>query len=559
MNPLHTANRSSDEAPSAPDQATLIASLRNPTVFGQEPGAARVDLIETHISYVLLTGTYAFKIKKAVDLQFLDFSTLAKRRYYCDEELRLNRPLAPSVYLDVVAITGTAEAPVLGGDGPVLEYALRMRQFAQDGLLSEMLARGALTGAHIDRLAGVVAAFHGSTSRAAADAPYGRLDDILQPALENFTQLLTVVDDTPDRVALDSLRAWTDDTHAACASLFLSRRRQGFVRECHGDLHLGNIAVIDGGLTLFDRLEFNESMRWTDVMNDVAFIVADLQERQRPDLAARFLSTYLETTGDYAGLGVLRFYLVYRAMVRAKVAYFRMRQLDSPVASEKPRAEYRAFLDLARRDTHPPQAAIIITHGLAGSGKTTCAEIVVEQAAAIRIRTDVERKRVHGLEAHASSGSRVGEGLYSGEATRRTYTHVCALARGVADAGYAVIVDGAFLQRWQRDMFRAVAAALRIPFVILAVSATEATRLERIARRRERGDDASEATVEVLHAQVANCEPLTADEQPFVVQWKSDASSDGLALPAAPVLDALQRRAMPTRHKAETTEPSRQC
>jgi aminoglycoside phosphotransferase family enzyme/predicted kinase len=547
VNPPDAANRSSDEAPPAPDQATLIASLRNPAIFGQETGAARVDLVETHISYVLLTGTTAFKIKKAVNLQFLDFSTLAKRRYYCDEELRLNRPLAPSVYLDVVAITGTAEAPVIGGDGPVLEYALKMRQFGQDGLLSQMLARGALTGAHIDRLAGVVAAFHGSTGKAAADAPYGRLDDILQPALENFTQLLTVVDEPADRVALESLRDWTASTHGACAPLFLFRRRQGFVRECHGDLHLGNIALIDGELTLFDRLEFNESMRWTDVMNDVAFIVADLQEHRRPDLAARFLSAYLEATGDYAGLGVLRFYLVYRAMVRAKVAYFRMRQLDSP-ARENPRAEYRAFLDLARRDTEPRQGAIIITHGLSGSGKTTCAETVVEQTSAIRIRTDVERKRLHGLVADASSGSRIREGLYSGESTRRTYTDVCALARGVAASGYVVIVDGAFLQHWQREMFREAAAALGVPFVILAVSASEATLRERIARRRQRGGDASEATVDVLDAQLDDCEPPTPDEQPFVVRWNTDA---GLALPATPILDALQRRITPLEHKVE--------
>ncbi len=512
-------NRCRGEVPARLDQAQLVESLRNPAVFGPGTATERVTVIETHISYVLLTGKYAYKIKKAVDLQFLDFSTLSARHYYCHEELRLNRRLAPSIYLDVVAITGTVEAPVIGGDGPVLEYAVRMRQFGQDALLSDRLARGVLTDAHIDRLAAVVARFHGCTSRAGADAPCGRLDDILQPALENFTQLLAVVDGTRDRSDLESLRTWTAREHATCAALFRDRRQNGFVRECHGDLHLGNIALIDGDVTLFDRLEFNESMRWIDVMNDVAFVVADLQERKKPRLAARFLNAYLEATGDYEGLGVLRFYLVYRSMVRAKVARFRMRQLGSRDEGETLQAEYRAFVDLARRHSHRPPAAIIITHGLAGSGKTTCAQWLVERTGAVRIRTDVERKRLHGLGAGAASGSRIGEGLYTAETGRQTYGQVCALARAVAAAGYIAVVDGAFLKRWQREIFRETAAALGLPFVIVAVSAPEATLRERIARRRQRGDDASEATIAVLEAQLRACEPLDAAELPFVVRW----------------------------------------
>ena len=333
------------------------------------------------------------------------------------------------------------------------EYALRMRQFRQDRLLSDMLTRGVLTDAHIDHLATVVASFHNGTSRACADAPFGRLHDILQPALENFTQLLAVVDEPRDRSDLESLRTWTGGEHTICAARFLNRRRTGFVRECHGDLHLGNIALIDGRITLFDRLEFNASMRWIDVMNDVAFVVADLQARKRPDLAARFLTAYLEATGDYQGLGVLRFYVVYRSMVRAKVARFRMRQLESSDERDTVRAEYRAFVDLARRYTRP-QAGITITHGLAGSGKTTCAQSLLERTGAVRIRTDLERKRLHGLGKFASSGSNVGEGLYTAEATLQNYKQVCALARTVVQAGYRVNVDGAFLQRWQREMFR---------------------------------------------------------------------------------------------------------
>jgi hypothetical protein len=292
--------RFTEEAPVRLDQAKLVESLRHPTAFGPGTGIERVTVIETHISYVLLTGAFAYKIKKAVDLQFVNCSTLAARRHYCHEEIRLNRPLAPSVYLDVVAITGTVDAPVVGGDGPVLEYAVRMRQFRQDALLSDMLARGVLTDAHIDRLAAVVASFHQGTNRACADAPYGRLHDILQPALENFAQILAVADGPRDRSDLESLRTWTGGEHTTCAARFLQRRRNGFVRECHGDLHLGNIALIDGRPVPFDAIEFDPLIAAGDVLYDLAFLLMDLVERGLNKAANAVLNRYLaETRRDF--------------------------------------------------------------------------------------------------------------------------------------------------------------------------------------------------------------------------------------------------------------------
>jgi aminoglycoside phosphotransferase family enzyme/predicted kinase len=507
----------------ATDQATLVQSLRNPAVFG--PEAEPVTLIETHISYVLLTGPYAYKIKKAVDLKFLNFTTLDARRHYCQEELRLNRQVAPSVYLDVVTITGTVEAPAISGDGPVLEYAVKMRQFPQDALLSEMLARGTLDKTHIDALAATVASFHDRTQKAPDNLPYGYPDDVLQPARQNFEQLVAETGDARDRSDLESLRAWTECEHRSRAPLFLERRQAGFVRECHGDLHLGNIALIDGRVTLFDRIEFNPSMRWIDVMNDVAFVVMDLQERKRPDLASRFLTAYLETTGDYQGLDVLRFYLVYRSMVRAKVARLRVDQLASPEEREKLSAEYRAYLETARRDSQRSGAAIIITHGLAGSGKTTCTQALLERLGAVRIRSDLERKRLHGLGLAEGSGSPIGQGLYTADATRQTYTHVLELVRRAATSGFVVIVDGAFLYRWQRELFHEAAAALGLPYVIVAVSAAEATLRDRIARRRRRNDDASEATIAVLEHQLLAQEVPAAEEEPFVVVCDTETSS----------------------------------
>ena len=475
-------------------QHQLVTALQDPSVYGG--GVERVELVETHISYVLLTGEHAFKIKKAVDFGFLNFTTLAARQFYCEEELRLNRRFAPDVYLGVVRITGSLEAPVIDGGGPALEYAVRMRQFDQEGLLSRVIARDELTPEAIDALATEVASFHRRAAVAADDAPFGRPDDILQQALQNFEQMFPAIDDLRDRSGLETLLEWTRREHAALVQQFQARRRDGFVRECHGDLHLGNIALIAGRMTLFDCIEFNESMRWTDVMSDVGFLVMDLRDRGRPDLAAGFLTAYLEITGDYEGLGVLRFYFVYRALVRAKVACLRRAQAGSDEEHARSLAEFRTYLDLARRETGPHEPAIAITHGVTGSGKTTSTQTLMESTGAVRVRSDVERKRLHGMNAGERSGSAVGERLYTADATEQTYARLAALARTIVAAGYVAIVDAAFLKRRQRDLLQRVAADLDVPFSILDYSAPADILRQRVAQRLHSGRDASEATID---------------------------------------------------------------
>jgi aminoglycoside phosphotransferase family enzyme/predicted kinase len=495
--------------------------------------ALGLPIIETHISYVLLGGEYAYKVKKAVNLEFLDFTTLEKRRFYCGEELTLNRRLAPSIYLDVVAITGSPGspgnnvAPILEGKGSPLEYAVKMRQFDQDGLLSRVLARDELTSERVDEIAAEVASFHGRTARAGADLPYGRPEQVIAPARQNFSQMVDVVSDPNDRAILERLRTWTDAEANRCRQVFEARNRDGYVRECHGDLHLGNIALISGRVTLFDCIEFNPSMRWIDVMSDVAFLVMDLRDRKRPDLAARFLNAYLELTGDYAGLAVLRFYVTYRALVRAKIAILRLAQTTSGDDRQRLIAEYRGYLalavaatgrslDSARDLPEPvegrPHPVLLITHGVTGSGKTTRAQAVVDSMGAIRIRSDVERKRLQGLEALARTSSAPGEGLYTSDRDRQTYDRLAELARTVVAAGYTAIVDAAFLQRWQRDLLKDVAVDLNVPFTIADCSAPEPVLRERVMRRIERGRDASEATIDILEHQLAHADPLSSEE-----------------------------------------------
>jgi hypothetical protein len=495
---------------SSVDQECLVRSLTAPSLFG--PWCTGVRVIETHISYVLLTGRYAYKIKKAVALGFLDFSTLVARRFYCDRELALNRRLAPAIYLEVVAITGTVDAPRIGGPGPAIEYAVKMREFPQEALLTSVCKFGRLTIGHIDQLADLTAAFHHSAAASDPAARSGSPGNILQLARDNFATIEPLLLEEVDRQDLASIREWTDHEHDRHAALFAERQRSGFVRECHGDLHLGNIALVEGRITIFDCIEFNDEFRRSDVVADVAFLVMDLRDHGRPDLASRLLNRYLELTGDYNGLPLLRFYVVYRAMVRAKVAAVRATQTIEGRAHAASLAECREYLQLAVRCIETGSQGLLITHGFSGAGKTTQSEDFVELCGAIRIRTDVERKRLHGVAMTSPSGSGLNSGMYDASETERTYRTVGQLARTVVGGAYPVIVDGAFLQRRWRDLFRSLAAEFKVPFVIIDFIASLESLHARIERRRLLKQDASEADVHVLEEQLRVAEPLAPEE-----------------------------------------------
>jgi predicted kinase len=391
-----------------------------------------------------------------------------------------------------------------------------MREFRQEALLSRVLARGELGPADIDALAEEVARFHGRTDVAPAASAFGTPDRIALYARQNFAQC----DEWPGtarRRALKALSLWTERELATRSAAMRERKRDGFVRECHGDLHLGNMAEIDGRPVIFDCIEFNDELRFIDVMSEIAFTAMDLADRGRPDLARRFLSAYLERTGDYAGVAVLRFYLVYRAMVRAKIAQVRALQVATGTERDALHAECRGYVVQARRYARRTRPLIVLMHGYSGSGKSTLAQSLQEATDAVRIRTDVERKRMRGLTPDARTGSAVRGGLYSATATQETYVRVRDLAAAVLGAGFSAIVDGTFLRRAQRDLLRTLAVELRVPFVIVDVTADDAAVRARLARRAETASDPSEAGVEVLRDQMRTHEPLAPDEQRHVV------------------------------------------
>jgi len=490
--------------------ARLLAAFTRPECYPHPVG--RVRLLETHISWVLLTGQYAYKIKKPIDLGFVDFTTLGLRRHYCEEEVRLNRRLAPELYLGVVEVHGTPEAPRIGGEGPLIEYAVRMREFPQEALAARLLERGHFGAAEVDALAAVVAAFHAAAPPA---PPAGRLGSpaaVIEPAMQNFHQMLSLALPAADKAALHALERWTEREFEARRAAFAARRRDGRVRECHGDLHLGNIAVIDGRPVPFDCIEFNDDLRWIDVASETAFVFMDLVDRKHPELAWRFLNRYLEETGDYEGLAVMRFYVIYRALVRAKVHLLRMRQPDVLVsARSRLQLAFGRYLRLSERLARLRVPALIITHGASGSGKTTTTQRIVEEYGGIRVRSDIERKRLHGMRPLDRDAS-AAAGLYGPEATAATYARLMQVAEYALDSGCPAVVDAAFLRRAEREAFRAAAARLRVPFVILDFDAPEALLRERVAARTANATDASDADLAVLERQLASREPLAPEE-----------------------------------------------
>jgi len=458
----------------------------------------------------LLTGNFAYKIKKPVNFGFLDFSTLEKRHTYCQQELRLNSRLAPALYVDVVAISGSPDKPVILARGEGFEYAVKMVQFSQSSQLDHMLTAGELGADQMNAIARMVAGFHQAIQIADDSMDYGNKDTVYQPVEENFIQLSEHLDIGPFADSLNKLRQWSRSEFVKLESVFEQRKQNGFVRECHGDMHLRNLVWLDGKPMAFDCIEFNPALRWIDVISEVAFLVMDLQDRQQHPLANRFLSAYLEVTGDYAGLSVLPFYLCYRALVRAKVdALYLEQKKFTEEQRRQSLAELKSYLELASGYTQPPAPKLIIMRGLSASGKSTVSQALVDVLGAIRLRSDIERKRLFDIALTDSVSNRIDAGIYSTQASQQTYAKLAVLTSEVIRAGYSVIVDATFMKHEQREPFQTLAGRMGIPYIILEITASAEVLRQRIVDRKH---DVSDADPGVLEHQLSNWQPLHEDE-----------------------------------------------
>lgn len=495
----------------------LIQALLNPARHGKDVMA--VTLVETHISWVLLTGQIALKIKKPVKLPFLDFSSAEARRRYCEEEIRLNRRLAPDLYLDVVSIGGTRDDPVLDRE-PAFDYAVRMREFPADARLDRQIASKAVSETDIAELAELIGEFHAQLPTAPLDSERGTAAEIIASVEKNLAETAAVV---PGSLGPDSVvRRYVDDRDKSLTSALTRRKQAGAIKEGHGDLHLENLVRWQDRILPFDALEFDPELRWIDVIDEAAFLVMDLIAHDSEDLAFTFLNRYLEVTGDYDGLSVLRFYLIHRALVRAKVRAIKAAQSNGT----EPAEEARPYLALAGRLVAARRPLLVITHGLSGSGKTTWSEGLIPTLPAIRIRSDVERKRLAGLTERQRSDSPIGGGIYSANMSTMIYATLTRHAETGLRAGLNVIIDAAFLHKERRQSFANLADRAEADFVILECAAEHRTLRSRIAARQAAGTSASEADVSVLEHQIATSDPLTAAERRRTVRIDTESTDD---------------------------------
>ncbi len=500
-----------------PGRLPPISELLTPECFPHPADA--VELLETHISWVLLAGDYAYKLKKPVDLGFLDFSTLDRRAHFCAEELRINRRLAPELYLDVVTLRRVGDRYRFGSDGELIEYAVRMRRFQQDQQLDRCLQRDDLDAADVDEMASLIGAFHQSAPQAPPDSEWGTPAVVAAPAMENFSQLGPLLMQAFGGDVVNRLRAWTEDRLPAFSPAFERRRRQGRVRECHGDLHLRNMARVGGRIVAFDAIEFDPALRWIDVMSDSAFLIMDLESRGRRDLAWRFLNGWLHFTGDFGGLEVLQWYLVYRHMVRAKVDAIRIDQGGlEPGEAERLRERIGSHLSMALRLTEPPAPVLLVTCGVSGSGKSWLAERLAQKLPAVWLRSDVERKRLYGMSPTERPSRERTQELYGASATRKTYALLAEMADTALGHGYSVIADATYLNREDRKTILEVATRRRLPALILACDAPDAVLRERVRSRQRADRDASDAGIAVLDLQLKKREPPENSEPVLTVR-----------------------------------------
>lgn len=489
----------------------LINALLDPQVY--EHAVDEIKLVETHISWVILTGPYAYKIKKPLDLGFLDFSTLDKRKQCCEEELRLNSRTADDIYLDVITINGTTEKPRLSAEGDIIEYAVKMHQFPQQSQLDRVLLRNELTPSILDSFARMIADFHQTVNVAGRMTEYGNGQQVLDPVNENLTQIRERIKDNTCDKLIDEIEQWIQAKYQTLLPLLEKRKQSGFIRECHGDLHLRNLAWIDNKPIAFDCIEFNPFLRWIDVISDIAFLVMDLQSRNQFNMSQQILNAYLEVTGDYTGIKLLSFYMMYRALVRAKVDAISLAQTHvTDIDNKDTENELYTYLNLAKSYSQPSSARLIITHGVSASGKTTFSQKLLQLIPAIRIRSDVERKRMANMKTSNHSNAAGKIDIYTKEFSDRVYNKLVLFSESIIDSGYSVIIDAAFLDKSKREQFKNLANTKKVEFIILDFTASEDILRERIIQRTQ---DASDADISVLETQLLNLQPLDEFEQAY--------------------------------------------
>jgi len=483
-----------------------VQALLDPAWHGMEDPP---KLVQTHISWVILADRFAYKIKKPVNFGFLDFSTLEKRRLYCEREVAINRRAAEELYLRAAPLVRQGDAIVLGEErdaDAAIEWVVVMRRFADEDLLDVRLAEGRLDPRWMDALAERVARLHEAAPR--APEGFGSPEDFAEFLRENIREAQRWKGNGLAPELVDALDRWTEQALAHQKQALAKRKEEGFVRECHGDLHLRNIVLWQGEPVPFDAIEFNDAFRMIDVANDVAFFVMDCDARKRPELGLRFFSRWLEETGDEGSLGVFDLYRFYRATVRGKVALLTAAGLEGEGRRQQIE-EARRYFQLAFSYTQPKTPKLFAVAGFSGSGKSTLARLGMAEEGALVLRSDAIRKRIARKQGISQ------QELYTKPMHEATYQAMFSLADAALRAGFSVILDATFLHPPSRDQLRDLAARAGVPYRIVWLDVPKEELRRRIAARK---DDLSDADLAVLEMQLAQHAPPPADEA-GVIRW----------------------------------------
>lgn len=491
----------------SPDLPPLIRAMLRPDFYPHET-AQLIRLVQTHVSYLLLTGRFAYKVKKALDLGFLDFRSLERRRHFCEEELRLNRRGAPGIYLEVVAIAGDSAGGFhLGADdGEAVEYAVKMRQFAEEGLFIRQLDAGRLSAAELEELAGVVADYHAAAPRD-VDHRFGDPAGLRASIVADLDQVGRFVGRLQTRPQQDATREFVARFIAAHADQLLARARDGHVRECHGDLHLGNVCRWEGRTLLFDCIEFEPRYRWIDTMHDAAFVAMDLEARGRADLANAYRNAYAERSGDWEAVALCPLYECRYAIVRAKVNSLLAEEAEVDEARRSAAAaSARTYYGLASRYAAPRSGRLVVICGPSGSGKSTVGRQLARRIGAVHIRSDAVRKHL----AEVPLQERGGADVYSDDMTERTYARLLALGIALAREGWPVILDARYSRFEQRSAVTLAAERAGVSIRLLYCTAPPDVLRERLRRRQ---GDVADATADLVDAQRLAEDPLRESER----------------------------------------------
>ncbi|MGA2284738.1 MAG: AAA family ATPase [Dehalococcoidia bacterium] len=495
----------------------------------------RVELIQTHISYVFLAGEYVYKVKKPVDMGFLDYTTLEERKFYCEEEVRLNRRLCPDAYLGVEAVTMKDGAIILGGTGEVVDYAVKMKRLPQERMMERLLERGAITSEMLERLTAKLASFHAEAETSEYIQSFGKKDAVAANWRENFDQSEPYIGRTLSREQFEKIHAYVDRFLAEDAWLLENRVADGRIRDCHGDLRT-NAVCFENGICVFDCIEFNERFRYADTASDLAFLAMDVDFRGQPALSDEMVGLYLAQSLDTTLPLVLHFYKCYRAFVRGKVDGFQLDQPEIPVEQKAAAAEgarrYFALAEMYASRTTP--AAVIAMVGVTGSGKSYLAHALASRLGAVVISSDVTRKRLAGLDPMRQQPEPIDSGIYSPEMTELTYAEMLLQAVPFLSRAKPVILDASFLSRQIRQRANQFAERAGVPFLAVECLAGEPLVRQRLQRRRRSAVwSPSDGRWEVYQAQLTRAEPL------LELPEESRLALDG-ALPLAEQLDRVE-------------------